>query len=67
MRVIAEYNKTLIYDPPRQLDLFGSAAIYFGLERLPSAQNIPSPKNIVSFEVGARLHQHPQGARRRRS
>jgi hypothetical protein len=51
---IAEYNKTVIYDPPRQLDIFGSAAAYFGLERLPSAQNIPSPKNILSLEVGAK-------------
>jgi hypothetical protein len=52
--VIIGYNKTKIYDPPRQLDLFGSAAGYFGLEQLPAAQNIQSPKNIVSFEAGAR-------------
>jgi hypothetical protein len=52
--VIAEYNKTRIYDPPRQLDVFGSAAAYFGLERLPTAQNIPSPKNIVSLEAGVK-------------
>jgi hypothetical protein len=50
----AAYNKTMIYDPPRQLDLFGSAAIYLGLETLPSAQNITSPKNIFSMEVGAK-------------
>jgi hypothetical protein len=50
----AEYNKVVIYDPPRQLDLFGSAAAYFGLETLPSAQNILSPKNIFSVEVGAK-------------
>ncbi|MEO6359566.1 MAG: hypothetical protein ABIO43_03200 [Sphingomicrobium sp.] len=50
----AAYNKTMIYDPPRQLDVFGSAAAYFGLERLPGAQNIPSPKNIVSLEAGAK-------------
>jgi hypothetical protein len=50
----AAYDKTVIYDPPRQLDLFGSGAVYLGLERLPNAQNIPSPKNIVSFEAGAR-------------
>jgi hypothetical protein len=50
----AAYNKTMIYDPPRQLDLFGSAAIYLGLETLPSAQNIASPKNIFSMEVGAK-------------
>ena len=52
--VIAAYNKTIIYDPPRQLDLFASAAVYTGLEVLPQAQNIPSPKNIESVEVGAK-------------
>ncbi|HUG46460.1 MAG TPA: hypothetical protein VMK31_08150 [Sphingomicrobium sp.] len=48
------YNKTTVYDPPRQLDFFGSAAVYIGLERLPTAQNIPSPKNIAALQVGAR-------------
>ena len=48
------YNKTTVYDPPRQLDIFGTAAVYVGLERLPSAQNIPSPQNIAAFQVGAR-------------
>jgi len=52
--VIVAYNKTRIYDPPRQLDLFGSVAGYFGLEQLPAAQNILSPKNILSAEVGAK-------------
>ena len=52
---IAQYNKTTIYDPPRQLDLFASGAVFLGLERLPSAQNIPSPKNIASLEAGARF------------
>jgi hypothetical protein len=51
---IVKYDNTQIYDPPRQLDLFGSAAMYFGLETLPQAQNIPSPKTVGSFEVGAR-------------
>ncbi|MEO7655206.1 MAG: hypothetical protein ABIS23_05930, partial [Sphingomicrobium sp.] len=50
----AAYNKTKIYDPPRQLDLFGSASAYFGLERLPGAQNIASPRNIVALEAGAK-------------
>ena len=27
---IASYNRPLIYDPPRQLDVFGSASAYFG-------------------------------------
>jgi hypothetical protein len=49
-----KYDKTKIYDPPRQLDLFGSAAIYTGLERLPNAQNISSPSSVASFEVGAK-------------
>jgi hypothetical protein len=51
---VARFNKTKIYDPPRQLDLFGSGALYLGLERLPNAQNIASPKDIASFEVGAK-------------
>ena len=51
---IASYTRPLIYDPPRQLDLFGSAAAYFGLEQLPGAQNILSPANIRSGEIGLR-------------
>jgi hypothetical protein len=54
--ITISYDKAKIYDPPRQLDVFGSAAVYLGLERLPNAQNIPSPKNVVSFEVGAKYH-----------
>src|SRR5439155_4884351 len=49
---IAEYTKPLIYDPPRQLEVFGSAAAYFGLNRLPGAQNIVSPSEIQSAEIG---------------
>ena len=56
--VIASYNKTIIYDPPRQLDLIASGAVYTGLERLPNAQNIASPKNIESIEVGAKYHNY---------
>ena len=56
--VIAAYNKTIIYDPPRQLDLFASGAVYTGLERLPNAQNIASPKNIESIEIGAKYHNY---------
>jgi hypothetical protein len=51
---IADYNRPLIYDPPRQLDVFGSAAAYFGLDQLPGAQNMVSPKNLRSFEAGLR-------------
>ncbi len=49
---IADYTRPLIYDPPRQLDVFGSAATYFGLAVLPGAQNIPSPKTLRSGEIG---------------
>jgi hypothetical protein len=50
--IIAEYTKPLIYDPPRQLDVFGSAAAYFGLNQLPGAQNIAGPKDLRSGEIG---------------
>ncbi len=52
--VIVSYNKPIIYDQPRQLDVFGSAAAYFGLLQLPSAQNVVSPKNLRSAELGLR-------------
>ena len=52
--LVIKYDRAIVYDPPRQLDLFGSAAVYTGLERLPSAQNIPSPRNIISLEAGAK-------------
>ena len=56
--VVASYNKTIIYDPPRQLDLFATGAVYTGLERLPNAQNVPSPSNIESVEIGAKYHNY---------
>lgn len=49
---IASYTKPLIYDPPRQLDIFGSASAYFGLNELPGAQNIPGPRELRSAEIG---------------
>src|SRR5437868_260191 len=49
---IASYTRPLIYDPPRQLDVFGSVSAFFGLNQLPGAQNVPSPKNLRSAEVG---------------
>lgn len=48
------YNKTLIFDPPRQLDTFAKVTIYRGLEQLPGAQNVSSPENIFSTEAGVR-------------
>ncbi len=46
------YKKTKIYDPPRQLDFFVNGGAYIGLEQLPAAQNISSPKNVFSLETG---------------
>ena len=52
---IVNYKKAKIYDPPRQLDVFGTAAAYFGLRQLPNAQNVQSGfKTLVSTELGAR-------------
>ena len=51
---IINYTKPLIYDPPRQLDVFGSFAAYFGLAQLPGAQNILGPKDLQSGEIGLR-------------
>jgi hypothetical protein len=51
---IVSYTRPLIYDPPRQLDIFGSVSAFFGLEQLPGAQNIASPKNLRSAEIGVR-------------
>ena len=49
---IASYTKPLIYDPPRELDIFGSTSAFFGLKELPGAQNIASPRDIRSAELG---------------
>jgi hypothetical protein len=51
---IADYTRPLIYDPPRQLDVFASAAAYFGLRQLPGAQNIASPSTLRSADIGLR-------------
>lgn len=53
--IIAGYRKSQIYDPPRQLDLFGTAAAYFGLDALPDAQNVATTfSTLLTGEVGAR-------------
>src|SRR4051812_31786499 len=52
--MIADYTKPLIYDPPRQLDIFASASAFFGLEQLPGAQNIAGPSDLRSAEIGLR-------------
>ena len=52
--LVIRYDKIGVYDPPRQLDWFGSAGLFTGLDRLPNAQNISSPSSVVSFEAGAR-------------
>jgi hypothetical protein len=51
---IVDYTRPLIYDPPRQLDVFGSASAYFGLNQLPGAQNVTGPKDLRSADIGLR-------------
>lgn len=52
---IASYNKIPIYDPPRQLDVSITGAVYLGLDALPGAQNVSAAldRNIetVSFDA----------------
>jgi hypothetical protein len=49
---IAEYDKGLIYDEPRRLDLKTGAAYYMGLDTLPGNQNVPSGfRNLLSGKV----------------
>jgi hypothetical protein len=46
------WSKTTVYDPPRTLEFFVNSAVYLGLEQLPAAQNVSSPKNVFSAEAG---------------
>ncbi len=51
--IIIGYKKSLIYDPPQQLDLSAEIAGYTGLDTLPGAQNISvgNDTNIASLRV----------------
>ena len=49
---IVEYDKSLIYDDPRRLDVKAGAAYYTGLDTLPGNQNVPSEfSNLLSGKV----------------
>jgi hypothetical protein len=49
---ISEYDKALIYDDPRRLDLSIGAGYFSGLDTLPVNQNVPSGfSEIVSGQV----------------
>ncbi len=49
---LGEYNKALIFDDPRRLDLSILAAYFTGLDTLPVNQNVPSDfDEIVSGQV----------------
>jgi len=50
---LGEYDKALIYDDPRRLDLTLAAAYFTGLDTLPLNQNVPSGfSEIVSGKAG---------------
>lgn len=57
----AEYNKTLIYDKPKTMDLTLSVKHYGGLEKLPDYQNITAPYDKM---VSAKAHLDYQYIRR---
>jgi hypothetical protein len=48
------YDRALIYDRPRQLDLKGSLAYYTGLDALPNNQNVATQQieHITAFDIG---------------
>ena len=50
---LGEYDKALIYDEPRRLDLTLGAAYFTGLDTLPLNQNVPSGfSEVVSGKAG---------------
>ena len=51
------YTRTLVYDPPRQLDLVLRADDYRGLDRLPDFQNVVTPIDHLTA-LRARLGFH---------
>ena len=53
MPFIVSYTRPLIYDPPRQLDVFGSAAAYFGLDAAAGCAEYREPEqDLRSGEIG---------------
>jgi hypothetical protein len=53
--VIVGYRRSLIYDPPRQLDLSLEAAYYTGLDTLPEAQEVQTQFDTLGTVI-AELH-----------
>ncbi len=51
---VVGYEKPLIYDDPRRLDLLAEVAFYTRLDTLPANQNVPSANidEILSTDVG---------------
>ena len=53
--VIVGYQRSYIYDPPRQLDFAAHAAYYTGLDTLPSAQDVSTQfDTLASIDDGAK-------------
>jgi hypothetical protein len=53
--MIVAYRRSLIYDPPSQLDLDVEAAYYTGLDTLPAAQEVQTQFDTLGT-VSANLH-----------
>jgi len=57
---IAEYQKPLIFDLPRRLDLEASAAYYTGLDTLPSNQNVPTGFDSLASARARLIYTHTE-------
>ncbi|MDX1480681.1 MAG: hypothetical protein R3315_03340 [Woeseiaceae bacterium] len=51
---IVGYDRALVYDEPRRLDVSGRIAYYTGLDTLPGNQNVPTEaiEDILSVDLG---------------
>ena len=54
----SRYNKTIIYDPPRQLDLFGSARIYHRARAAPERAEHRQPEEHRLVRGRRQIYQH---------
>ena len=63
---IVSYNKTKIYDPPRQLDLFGIGGGLFRARAAAVGAEHRQPEEHLLGRGRRPIHQHPQVAGRRR-
>ena len=59
-----DYERPMVFEPPRTVHLLGHLAHYGGLDALPDFQNVPSPKELttVGLEIVSRHPRRSVGA-----